>query len=155
MKKRFSEICDILRSKGYRMTPQREAIIRVILENNEMHLTAEELYSILKKDYPGIGIATVYRNLDLLSKENIMNELDFADGYSRYELGDHKNHHHHLVCLGCGKVVEFSYNLLERVEKSIAEMHDFDIIGHHLKFYGYCKDCSIAHRNKNSAGGED
>lgn len=154
MKKRFSEICDILRSRGYRLTPQREAIIRVILENIDMHLTAEELYTILKKDHPGIGIATVYRSLDLLSKEKIMNELDFADGYSRYEFGGQK-HHHHLVCLGCGKVVEFSDNLLERVEKSIGEKHDFHIIGHHLKLYGYCSDCSVVNRSRGSEEGED
>ena len=88
-------------------------------------------------------MATVYRTLELLSKEKIINQLNFEEGYCRYEL-ESQAHHHHLVCLKCGKITEFNDQLLEKMEEALAAEHEFQIVGHLLKFYGYCVQCAPA-----------
>ena len=143
LREKITEISESLRRKGYRLTPQREAVIKILLENPNQHLAAEDIYAMVRKSHPEIGMATVYRSLDLLSNEKIINQLNFEEGYSRYEL-ESQAHHHHLVCLRCGKITEFNDNLLEKVEKEIATQHNFEIVGHLLKFYGYCPSCTPA-----------
>ena len=138
---KITEISESLRRKGYRLTPQREAVIKILLENPNQHLAAEDIYAMVRKAHPEIGMATVYRTLDLLSSEKIINQLNFEEGYSRYEL-ESQAHHHHLICLKCGKITEFNDGLLEQVEEEIAKQHDFQIVGHLLKFYGYCPTCT-------------
>lgn len=132
-----------LARKGYRITRQREAILRILLDHSDEHLTAENVYEMVKTEDPSIGLATVYRTLELLKDEEIINQLDFAEGCARYEYHD-QPHHHHLVCMKCGRVVEFSDELLEQVEKAIAKEYGFEIVGHRLKFYGYCSECRAA-----------
>ena len=141
MREKITEISESLRRKGYRLTPQREAVIKILLEHPNQHLAAEDIYAMVRKTHPEIGMATVYRTLDLLSSEKIINQLNFEEGYSRYEL-ESQAHHHHLVCLKCGKITEFNDHLLEKVEEEISSQHDFAIVGHLLKFYGYCAKCA-------------
>lgn len=134
---------DSLRNEGYKLTYQREAILNTILENREEHLSCDEIYNIVSKDNPEIGIATVYRTLQLFEKLDIVYKLNFDDGFSRYELnqgtGDH--HHHHLICLKCGKVMEVKLDLLDSLEKKIENDENFAIVDHNVQFYGYCSDC--------------
>jgi Fur family ferric uptake transcriptional regulator len=141
LREKITEISESLRRKGYRLTPQREAVIKILLENPNQHLAAEDIYAMVRKTHPEIGMATVYRTLELLSNEKIINQLNFEEGYSRYEL-ESQTHHHHLICLRCGKIAEFNDALLEQVEEEIAQQHDFQIVGHLLKFYGYCSTCA-------------
>lgn len=141
LREKITEISESLRRKGYRLTPQREAVIKILLENPNQHLAAEDIYAMVRKTHPEIGMATVYRTLDLLSNEKIINQLNFEEGYSRYEL-ESQAHHHHLVCLKCGKIIEFNDHLLERVEEALAAEYQFQIVGHLLKFYGYCANCT-------------
>jgi Fur family ferric uptake transcriptional regulator len=145
LREKITEISESLRRKGYRLTPQREAVIKILLENPNQHLAAEDIYAMVRKTHPEIGMATVYRTLELLSNEKIINQLNFEEGYSRYEL-ESQAHHHHLVCLKCGKITEFNDNLLEKVEEEIAKEHTFAIVGHLLKFYGYCANCAPQER---------
>ena len=95
-----------LQKEGYKLTTQRRAILKTIVDNQESHLSCDEVYNIVKKEYPDLGIATVYRTLQLFEKLNIVYKLNFDDGCSRYELslGSENHHHHHLICLNCGKV---------------------------------------------------
>lgn len=138
----FEEICGKLRDKEYKLTPQRRIILKVIMEKNKRHLSAEEIYSIVKESFPDIGLATIYRTLDLLAELGILQKMDFGDGKARFELNDEDvHHHHHLICLSCGKVEEFDLDLLESLEESISEKTGFDIVDHRLKFYGYCSEC--------------
>ncbi|HEY8392451.1 MAG TPA: Fur family transcriptional regulator [Capillibacterium sp.] len=141
LREKITEISESLRRKGYRLTPQREAVIKILLEHPNQHLAAEDIYAMVRKTHPEIGMATVYRTLDLLSSEKIINQLNFEEGYSRYEL-ESLAHHHHLVCLKCGKITEFNSHLLEKVEEEISTQHNFAIVGHLLKFYGYCAKCA-------------
>lgn len=144
MKRDLDYYKDSLRNEGYKLTYQRETILITILKNREEHLSCDEIYNIVSKDNPEIGIATVYRTLQLFEKLDIVYKLNFDDGFSRYELnqgtGDH--HHHHLICLKCGKVMEVKLDLLDSLEKKIEEEENFAIVDHNVQFYGYCSNCN-------------
>ncbi len=132
-----------LHEEGYKFTRQRQAVFESILANKEKHLSCDNIFEIVKGDYPEIGIATVYRTLQLFEKMNIVDRVDFDDGFSRYELNmnSDKDNHHHLICLDCGKVMEFKLDLLESLEDDIEKSGQFKIVDHNIKFYGYCEDC--------------
>lgn len=132
-----------LQEKGYKLTTQRRAIINAIVDNHEEHLSCDEIYNIVRDDYPELGIATVYRTLQLFEKLNIVYRLNFDDGCSRYELttGSESHHHHHLICLSCGKVSEVKIDLLDALEEEIENEGQFTIVDHNVKFYGYCNGC--------------
>lgn len=142
MTQTYESICLRLAEKDYKLTPQRRVILRAFMDNAHHHLSAEDIYGIVKNKHPEIGLATVYRTLDLLAEVGVLQKMHFGDGRSRYEFADdHEHHHHHLICLGCGCVLEFTDDLLETLETTIAQKTDFKILDHQLKFYGYCKRC--------------
>ncbi len=134
-----------LSEQGYKMTPQRKEILRIFVEQSGgHHMSAEDVYGILQERNSKIGLATVYRALDLLSELGILVQIDFGDGCDRYELNtaDPKvHHHHHLICLKCKRVIEFEEDLLDDLEANIEEKSGFRILNHEVKFLGYCKDC--------------
>jgi len=138
----LDDVKDILRGKEYKLTPQRQIIMQAFLEVADMHLSAEDVHNIVKQQHTDIGLATVYRTLDLLAELEVLNRLDFGDGRSRYELNKAGSHqHHHLLCLRCGSVIEFEDDLLDELEMVIAKKSKFQIVDHQLKFYGYCNAC--------------
>ena len=132
-----------LYERGYKMTPQRKQILQIFVEHPE-HLSAEDVYGILRDRDSEIGLATVYRALDLLSDLGILVKIDFGDGCARYELNTadpNVHHHHHLICVKCRKVIEFEEDLLDKLEATISKKSGFQILNHEVKFFGYCKDC--------------
>lgn len=136
----------LLKANGLKVTTQRIAILEVLEDRPNEHLTAEEIYECVKGKYPEIGLATVYRTIQLLSELNLIDKLNLDDGFVRYEIGKQGNeisshHHHHLICLGCGKVLTFQDDLLENVEEKIQSTMNFQIQDHEVKFYGYCEEC--------------
>jgi Fur family ferric uptake transcriptional regulator len=139
----MNAIKEKLQKDGYKLTTQRRGILKVIVDNFDEHLSCDEVYNIVKNHYPDIGIATVYRTLQLFEKLNIVYKLNFDDGCSRYELnaGSENHHHHHLICLHCGKVKEVKLDLLESLEEKIESEDLFTIVNHNVKFYGYCSEC--------------
>jgi Ferric uptake regulator family. len=145
-----NEIDDIkenLKQKGFKLTTQRRAILDVIIENREKHLSSEEIYDLVKEKYPEIGLATVYRTLQLFDELGVIYKLNFDDGRSRYELYHNEDHqHHHLICLKCGSVIEMEEDLLENLEDAIENTKNFQIVDHNVKFFGYCSKCK---QNKN------
>ncbi len=144
--KTFDSICKLLRNHSYKLTPQRQTILQTFLEHVDSHLSAEEVYMLVKHQNPEIGLATVYRTLDILAEIGILLKNDFGDGRCRYEFSrkDEHHHHHHLICLGCGNVSEFDDDLLESLEAVIIKRNHFKILDHDLKFYGYCQECKGA-----------
>ena len=132
-----------LAEKNYKMTPQRKEILQVFLEQGENHhLSAEEVYDILREKNFDYGLATVYRSVELLNELGLLTRVDFGDGRVRYELNTASPHnHHHLLCLNCKKVIEFEEDLLENLEKIISQESGFEILNHEVKFFGYCSDC--------------
>jgi len=143
MEERLERIKEKLHALGYKLTPQREATLRVMLENQVDHLSAEDVYLLVKEKFPDIGLATVYRTLDLLSELKVINKINFGDGVARYEMRDEnrERHHHHLVCVECGAVDEIIEDLLENVEDKVEQQYRFKILDHRLIFHGICHRC--------------
>jgi Fur family ferric uptake transcriptional regulator len=136
----------VLKQRGLKVTNQRAAILEVLSSRPGKHMTAEEIYDCVKKTYPDIGLATVYRTIQLLSELGLIDKLNLDDGYVRYEIGVKKSEevchrHHHLICLDCGKIYAFQDDLLENLEKRIAETLGFEVVDHEVKLYGHCKKC--------------
>lgn len=142
---RFKEI---LKANGLKVTTQRIAILDVLQSRPDRHLTADEIYEYVREQYPEIGLATVYRTIQLLSELLLIDKLNLDDGYVRYEIGKANNtfqthHHHHLICLSCGKVLSFEDDMLETLEGRILESMQFQTVDHEVKLYGYCKECQM------------
>ena len=133
-----------LKDEGFKLTHQRRNIVEVLLSANGKHMSSEEIYDIVKKDCPEIGLATVYRTLQVLDKLGYTNKLNLDDGCVRYELSLDKNahNHHHLVCKKCSKIKEVEEDLLDQLEDVIKEKYGFDVENHDVKFNGYCSNCS-------------
>ena len=140
----IQKIISKLKKSGYKLTPQRQAIVDIITESVGKHLTVEEIFDIVKVRRPEIGLATVYRTIMLMHEENIVTRLDLKDGTARYELTrtDEEHTHHHLVCIKCSKVYEFMGDLLDPLEEEIGKKYNFKILDHSLKFYGICNECA-------------
>lgn len=138
----------ILQKEGYKLTNQRKEILNAMYENRHEHLSSEDVHEIISKKNPELGIATVYRTLQLFEKLNIVYKINFDDGLSRYELnlGTENHQHHHLICIKCGKVKEVKMDLLEALEDQIEKEGNFKIVDHNVKFYGYCEDCNTGEK---------
>ena len=143
MENRLEKIKKQLHSSSYKLTPQREATVRVLLEHEEDHLSAEDVYLLVKEKSPEIGLATVYRTLELLTELKIVDKINFGDGVSRYDLRQEgaAHFHHHLVCMECGSVDEIQEDLLEDVEEIVEKQWNFKIKDHRLTFHGICHRC--------------
>ncbi|GAA0069483.1 transcriptional repressor [Clostridium sardiniense] len=139
----MQELKEDLKKKGYKLTPQRRAIVDTIIKNEGKHLTAEEIYDEVKKDCPEIGLATVYRTVLLLEEVKLLSRLDLSDGCSRYEIihQDEEHRHHHLICNQCNKVFEVEEDLLDELEQRIETKYGFKIQDHSVKFFGICEEC--------------
>ena len=110
----------ILKSKGLKVTNQRKTVLKALSSKPDQHLTAEEIYELVRVDIPEIGIATIYRTIQLLCELGLIDKLNLDDGYVRYEIGKedkNEHHHHHLICVNCGKVLKFDDDLLDELEK--------------------------------------
>ncbi|SHH40245.1 Fur family transcriptional regulator, ferric uptake regulator [Clostridium collagenovorans DSM 3089] len=140
---RVNHLKEILKERGCKLTPQRRAILNGIIDKDGDHLTVEELYDVVKTNCPELGLATVYRTVQLFEEIGLICKLDLDDGCSRYELvnEDEEHQHHHLICNNCGKVIEVEGDLLEDLEKSIEDKYLFKILNHSVKFYGLCDEC--------------
>lgn len=134
---------EIIKENDYKLTKQRKAILEIFLENEDKHMTAEEVHRYIVVNNPEIGLATVYRNVQLLSELNILNELILDDGFTRYELilNKENSRHHHLICNNCGKIIEVQEDLMESIEKILDKNYDFLVSDHQAKFFGFCKKC--------------
>ncbi|MFX4261402.1 Fur family transcriptional regulator [Pelotomaculum propionicicum] len=146
MKKVISDIGEKLRAKESKLTARRELTLKVLLENKGKHLSAEEVYNLVKREAADVGLATVYRALELFQEFGLIHAIDFGDGRKRYEFGmeegkDH-HHHHHLICTKCGSIIEVNEDLLEELENRVNKKHNFTITDHQLKIFGVCSQCS-------------
>ena len=137
-----NKIAGILREHGNKLTPQRHLVLQVIAASHE-HLTPENIYEKSLLIDPGIGRVTVYRTLDLLNKLGLVCTVHSKDGCRSYMMRRPAEHHHHLICSGCGKVVDFTDCNLVDTEKKLIKASGFDIQGHLLEFYGVCHDCAV------------
>lgn len=131
MTSRLEKLCI---EKGLKMTEQRRVISRVLSEAHD-HPDVEEVYRRSSALDPKISIATVYRTMRLLEEANVIDRLDFGDGRARYE-ETRDEHHHHLIDVNSGAVIEFKNEELERLKEKIAAELGYQLIGHRLELYG-------------------
>jgi len=129
-----------VRDKGLRNTRQREEILDAFLSSGK-HITAEELFNIVKKRDAGVGYATVHRNLKLMCECGIADEMKIGTKKTRYEQKYGHEHHDHLICMKCGRFIEVHDDKIERLQEKLAEANDFIPKRHRLEIYGLCKKC--------------
>ncbi len=129
-----------LKEKGIRRSEQRAKVLEVFL-NTERHLTADQLYEIIRKKYPQIGYATVYRAMKVITGAGIAEEIDFGDGVKRFEHKYGHEHHDHLICVGCGKFIEALSPQIEKLQKELAKEYGFNLLRHKMQLFGICRVC--------------
>jgi Fur family ferric uptake transcriptional regulator len=143
MKLTATRIAGILRDNGYKLTPQRHALLKVIAAQRD-HLSPDKLYEKAQTEYPGIGRVTVYRTLELLDRLNLVCHVHSAVGCHDYMMRGPVEHHHHLICSGCGRAIDFINCDLKDLERQLSVETGFEIRGHLLELYGVCSRCQCA-----------
>jgi Fur family transcriptional regulator, ferric uptake regulator len=131
---------DHLRRAGFKKTAQRELILEVFLKT-EGHLSAEDLYNLVKVEDPSVGFTTVYRTLKLLHECGLAREERLGDGCKRYEHEYNHQHHDHLICTECGLLIEFYSEVIENKQDEIAAQFNFHPTHHSLRIFGLCSNC--------------
>lgn len=134
-----------------RWTVPREVILN-LLSRTSRHMSAKDIYGSLCSMYPGIGLTTIYRTLELLYRLGLVQKVTAGDGQSRYELksGEKEDHHHHLICTKCGKIIDYrdflqeELELVKKTEETLARKHHFLIQDHNIEFLGLCEKCRQA-----------
>ena len=136
--KEISVLKDHLAKHQLKLTRQREQILDMFLKNE--HITAEQMYRQLAKRDPHIGLATIYRTLNLFCEAGLAQARHFGT-QTQYDNVSHKGHHDHLICTSCGKIVEFENEDIERLQEEVARRNGFAIQTHKLELYGVCAGC--------------
>jgi Fur family transcriptional regulator, ferric uptake regulator len=128
-------------AEGLNATRQREEVLNIFL-NSSGHKSLAQIYALVAKTNPKIGYTTVYRTLKLFTRLGLATQRKFADGETRYEPTAEGTHHDHLICLDCGKIIEFEDQTLEALQNRVAKRHRFKISHHRMELYGHCEECS-------------
>jgi Fur family ferric uptake transcriptional regulator len=131
---------DYMAKHGLRSTEQRRLVTEMFFATEE-HLSIEDLLDRVRIEEPKIGYATVYRTLKLLKDCGLAFERHFGDGVSRYEVAWANEHHDHLICVECEKIVEFEDGDIEELQHDVAARLGFTLVRHKLELYGMCADC--------------
>ena len=129
-----------IQKAGLRRTAQRDVILEIFLRTEE-HLTSEDLYWLVQKEDPSVGHTTVYRTLKLLTEAGLAREVRFGDNKTYYEHHYNHQHHDHMICTECGKVIEFFSADIEDLQDEMADKFGFRPTHHSLRMWGICADC--------------
>lgn len=138
-----NEIKKIFENNNQKFTKQREIIFKVLKESSPKHVTPEELFSIVHEQNKQIGIATVYRTLNIFEELGIVNKQEFTDQAYTYEIIDPSNDHHdHIICTECGKIIEEDFLDKDSIYQSLKNQYDFNLNYYSLRIYGICSECA-------------
>jgi Fe2+ or Zn2+ uptake regulation protein len=137
---------------GGRVTEQR-ALILEIIKRGGSHLDADEIYRRARLEKPRLSLSTVYRTLQALKHIGLIDEIHLDDSHHHYEIKP-RAEHHHLICLGCGRVIEFRYPLTSHVQAKVAEAREFEITGAEVRLTGYCAQCRQERARRTDQGEE-
>lgn len=140
---------EFLRTKGFKMTPQRELIFRAFFELGD-HVTVDELYEKVRRQDKSIGYSTVWRNLKLICKVGLAEEVNVGDGVTRYDRVTHVPHGH-MYCQDCRKLTEFPVEEVVASLASVAEEHDFQADSFKIEIHGYCEECRAKRKKARSS----
>ncbi len=144
MQQQLEEIVSSLRKGGFRITPQRIAIVDYVMKSDE-HPSAEQVHRFVQKKYPMVSLSTVYKTLDLLREKRLVNEIE-VKGQSRFDAntGQHVN----LVCVNCGKIEDLDEESIKEIQRRVARRSKYMIIRGSFDFYGYCSSCKMRFEGK-------
>ena len=129
----------VLSVPGLRITNQR-ALILEIIHHGQGHLDADEVYRLARDKQPRLSLSTVYRTLRRFKELGLIEEVHFDEAHHHYEVKP-LTEHHHLVCLGCGRVIEFHYPLSRYVKRNVPQANDFQVVETEIRMTGYCSKC--------------
>ena len=133
----IEEVVSLLREEGFRITPQRIAIVDYLLKTED-HPSAERIHKIIQRKYPMVSLSTVYKTLDLLKEKRLVNEIE-VDGEARFDA--HTNDHINLVCMNCGKIDDIDENSLKEIQVRAARKSKYLILKGSFELFGYCSNC--------------
>jgi Fur family ferric uptake transcriptional regulator len=139
-----------IQKQGLKRTAQRDLILDVFLQT-EGHLSGEDLYHLVREKDPTVGQTTVYRTLRLLTDAGLAREVRFGDGRAHYEHNYKHQHHDHMICSECGKIIEFYSPELEAIQDAMAARYKFQLTEHLLRMIGICADCRRQKRENKPA----
>lgn len=149
---KIEQLKKVFEKNGHKFTKQRQIIFNALKNSNSKHLTPEELFSIVHQDNKQVGIATVYRTLNIFEDLGIVNKQEFKDSINTYELISQKDaHHDHLICTNCGKIVEEKILDNDELAKSLSDKYNFKLDYYSLRIYGICSECEEDLRSKNES----
>ena len=131
---------DYLKNNDMLASVQREQILEIFLKT-EKHPTINDLYNLVRKKYPKIGLATIYRAMKVICDAGLARETDFGGSIRRFEHKYKHQHHDHLVCLKCGRIIEIMSPGIEKLQESLAKRHKFTAVRHRLEIFGTCRSC--------------
>lgn len=134
-----SETEVVLRSLGYRLTPQRLMIVEAV-RSSEEHICADDIFQKVQSLYPHINISTIYRTLELLKELDLVTETDLGEGKVSYHWAE-KGRHHHLVCQGCGRLTALEDSVLDSLQETLRKRYGFRANLSHLAIFGLCSKC--------------
>lgn len=142
---RFGDILERLRDNGLKLTPQRVAIVRTLLES-KAPMSAQEVLKKVRTEHPSVSLDTVYRNLSLLTEVGLANQVNLQNReISRFEFQGDAHHHHHVVCLKCSRA--FCVDICpSKIVQPPSEDPEFKVVGHAFEVYGYCSRCQAEGR---------
>jgi Fur family transcriptional regulator, peroxide stress response regulator len=141
---RYTALLKKLRKKGYRITPQRAAILKILTESRD-HPSVEQVYENVKRTFPMTSLATVYKAVTLLKEENEILELGFAGGSSRYD-GNKPYPHPHLICVKCQRIIDPDIGLFSNLPQELADKYGYQIVNQRVDFFGVCPQCQQKER---------
>lgn len=136
---RFEKLIGRLKTLGYRLTPQRVALIRLLAESKG-HPSASQLYDQLKEQFPTMSPGTVYKTLNLLKDLDEVLELGFSDNDNRYD-GNKPYPHPHVICIRCRNIIDFDIDIAVNLIQDVATRSGYELLSHRIDFYGLCPDC--------------
>ena len=140
-----------IQKRGLKRTAQRDLILDVFLRTEE-HLSNEDLYRLVKAEDPTMGIRLSIAHLKLLADAGLAREVRFGDGRTHYEHNYKHQHHDHMICSECGKIIEFYSAELEAIQDAMAAKHRFEVTQHLLRIIGICADCRRTRKTAVSRG---
>lgn len=136
----MEQLITTLRRQGYKITPQRRAVVAA-LAAGDTALSAQQVLRAVQLSAPDVSLDTVYRNLDLLVGLGLITEIRLPGKEGNLFELVREHHHHHLICLGCGKTQCLDYCPVRDQDVAQAARQDFQIVSHSLDFYGFCREC--------------
>lgn len=137
--RRLAAMVDRLKEKGYRLTPQRMAVLKILASSRE-HPSIESIYEQVQQDFPMTSLATIYKTVAVLKDVGEVSELNFGEDYSRFDAAD-PHSHPHLICVRCKRVLDIDITLQAQLEEQVSRTYGYKVLSHRIDFFGLCPDC--------------